>query len=321
MPEKTVREHLYDAIDLPKYYWKDLAPNRYKKKKAQLPVEEATPMEEAMDDPFIAAGSDSGIDMSRGASSETNRAEGPMMDGKSGTRKEAQGTKRGRDSSASSPGEDEVTDEPRRKKERSKSPTGEAIDKASKTELHDPSRDGFDQRIARICSESLGEIARMKKGLQVEIALDEEDLDEIQKDLDEGEKFSADQEKAYKEKESVLVGCENEVEEIRDLIEVLEKRKGSKSIVKLIAQARADEKELVAEVKTAGLAARQQEAQRDQAREKVKTALGDVENAKKKVNDKKAMSEGLEERVSMFEAACREMQEVLGRKWSKGVSG
>jgi hypothetical protein len=78
VPEKTVREHLYDAIDLPKYYWKDLAPNRYKKKKAQLPVEEATPMEEAipmegvMDDPFIAAGSDSGIDMSRGASSETN---------------------------------------------------------------------------------------------------------------------------------------------------------------------------------------------------------------------------------------------------------
>lgn len=254
--------------------------------------EEETLREEEADESFVPAGSDSGIDMSRGVS-QTSRE-----DEEASANKEVHGTKRVRESSKSSIGE--ATGEPPRKKQ------------------CDLSRFEVANTLQTKFSDMLLYLSQSKQALEDQSASAEKALEEANLGLTESEKKRAEQEKAYLEKKKTHDEAKTILEDLRHSIRWMEQKGGLKGTKKLISQGRLQEEELAAEAEITALAEGEEKARKEGAEEETKKASDELEKRKKSCAYAEATLDGIAKQASALEAFHQaELNSSLIQDWLK----
>lgn len=268
-PGPKIRSYLVEAIDSPDP-WMAQVKDSY---------EEETLREEEADESFAPPGSDSGVDMSRGVSQTSREGE------ETSSSEEAHGTKR--------------------KREDSKSSTGEATGERPKKKHRGLSRVEVADEYQAMCSAFLRSLSQAKQDLEDQYALAEKALDEADLGLTESEKKRAEQEKAYLEKKEKHDEAEATAEDGRKTLKMLEQMKGLEATDHITSYARTTVEEYAAAAQLAGVAESQQKERKDAADEKAKKASDEFEERKESSAYAKVTLDDFTKRTSAPEAQLK----------------
>lgn len=248
--------------------------------------------EEEADESFAPVGSDSGVDMSRGGSLAFREDE------KASAGKEVHGTKRGRESSKSSTGED--TDEPPNKKQL----------RLGRSEIA--------ERYRAIYSAFLLELSEIKRNVEGQTASVNKALDEANLNLQVSEQKRAEQEKAYLEKKKKYDKAEAVTQDALKSLKWLEQRKGLEGTIIMTLSARTIVKKFAANAQIAGVAEAQQKARKDAADEEAKKAGDEVEKTKERSEHEKGTLEKSAKETTEAEAfVLDKLNSGLVQNWLK----